>query len=258
MIISKLSPWKEERGFWYVFKSGFYFKIYLECGYHILIIPSCAKKLSLNQLFLKWPWLNQPLKTKMPSILFTSVSAIRRFTLEKHHPKWCSSGFALVFRPLEYSMGVLEFYFGNKPEHWVYISVFYQRNLVSSTTSQSVGSASASWGFGNIKHVVNHCTVTDPRFLTRVLLLHVYLLVSGVEGLSLLCGVYAWSTCREARDGLDTGWSRRQRWEGSDGYRTGTAHGQPGCSCIISAARESFEEEFRRDEQSFAAVVMTE
>lgn len=118
------------------------------------------------QLFPKWTWLNQPLTTKMLSVLFASVGPIGRFTLEKHHPKWCSSGFAFVFWPFEYPMDVLEFYLWGRLKYCLCISVFHQRNLVSSTRSQGVGSASASWVLGNIKDVINYCTVIDLGFLT--------------------------------------------------------------------------------------------
>lgn len=112
----------------------------------------------------------------MLTVLFASVGAIGRFTLEKHHPKQCSSGFAFIFWPFEYPMCVLEFYPWSKLKYCLCISIFHQRNLVSSTTSQGVGSTSASWVLGIMKDIVNYCTVIDLGSLAWVLLLRVYLL----------------------------------------------------------------------------------
>lgn len=173
----------------------------------------------------------------MLSVLFANMRAIGRFTLEKHHPKCCSPGFAFMFWPFEYPVHVLEFYLWNKLKYCLCISVFYRRNLLSSTTSHGVGSASASWILDNVKDVVNYCTIIDWDSWPGCCCCMCTCSAGGAEGLSPPSGVYGWNTQREARDGLDTGWSTRKWWKGSARYRAGAARWQPGCWCTISAAR---------------------
>lgn len=171
------------------------------------------------------------------------MRAIARFTLEKHHLTWCSSGFAFVFWPFEFPVDVLEFCLWNKLKYCLCISVLYQRNVVSSTISQGVGSASASWVLNNIK-VVNYCTVIELGFLTWVLLLPVYLLHRQsrrtVTTMQCLCMKYL------ARGGLDTGRSTKKWWEGTARYKAGAAGHQPDHCCASSAVKEKFWKEFER------------
>lgn len=132
--------------------------------------------------------------------------------------------------------------------------------FVRSTVSQGVGSASASWVLGNIikMSLIIALSWTWDSWLGCCCCV-CSCSAGGGGGLSLPCRVYAWkNTQREARGGLDARWSTRKQWEGSTGYRAGTARRQPGCFCTISATRERFWKEFRRDEQSFSAVVTGE
>lgn len=180
--------------------------------------------------------LNQPLTTEKLSILFANVRAIGRLTLEEQHLKWCSSESAFMFCPFEYPMDGLELYLRNKLRHCFCLFVFYQRNLVSFTTSWGVGWVSASWVPSSTQDVVYDCCVTDLGFLTWVFLLWEPACAGGVEGLSLPCGVCAWNSWWEARDGIDAG-GAPGNGEGSAGS---TACQQTGCCCTISAARERF------------------
>lgn len=164
------------------------------------------------------------------------MRAIGRFTLEKQHPKWCSSEFACMF---EHPMNGLELCFRNKLRYCLCLFVFYQRNLASSTTSQGVGWISASWVPSNFHDVIYDRCVTDLGFLTWVFLLCGPARTGGAEGLSLPCGVYAWNSWWEARDGIDAH-GAQGNGEGSARCIGRTACQQTGCCCTISTARERF------------------
>lgn len=168
-------------------------------------------------------------------MLFASMRAIGRFTLEKQHHKWCSSKFSFMFWPFEYPMDGLELCLRNKLRLHFCLFLFYQRNLVSSTTSQGVGWVSASWVPVIFK--MSFMIAVSLGFLTWVFLLCGPAHSGAAEELSLPCRVYAGNTWWEARDGIDAG-GAQGNGEGSAGYIVRTACQQTGCCGTIPAARE--------------------
>lgn len=142
-------------------------------------------------------------------MLFASMRAIGRFTLEKQHHKWCSSKFSFMFWPFEYPMDGLEFCLRNKLR--LHFCLFLLPEKLSKLHHKSGCRLSFSkMSSSNIQDVIYDCCVTGIPDLG----------VSAVWTCSHRCSTRAvtamWGLCRKylvrGKKWDRCRWSTRKRW----------------------------------------------